>query len=284
MTSSQSSSLAVVLMKSLTAALRCIDQQSSISDDCAHEARKQLKRARAALRLLRPGLGDEIYRRENQALRDVSRVVSPLRDARAKLDILDTLRARHSRTLAAEELALLSMTLLKRLGQAHSRLQSGSRPVRKAIRMLRASQRRLRNLLRQEAPSRDLKKGMRKIYRRAQRTFEAAKAHPTPDSLHAWRRKTKYLDNAVGLLDVPKRSRLAMAQKRARCLGDWLGEEHDLVVLSEAIERDAGTTSPSVQRDLKAAIHNRFVKLCAKSLRLGAKTYARRPRKVVAGA
>src|SRR5262245_12594335 len=126
MTSSHSHSLSVVMTKSLNAARRCIDGRSPISDDSAHEARKQLKRARAALRLLRPTLGDKIYRRENQALRDVSRVVSPLRDARAQLDVLDALRGRHSRRLAPEELAPLSTALMKRLGQAHRRVQAGS--------------------------------------------------------------------------------------------------------------------------------------------------------------
>jgi hypothetical protein len=81
-----------------------------------------------------------------------------------------------------------------------------------------------------------------------------------------------------------KGSRSAIASKRARRLGDWLGQDHDLMVLSGAIDRHAREMSPTVQRELAAAVHDRFVALSARSLRLGAKTYAGRAKKAVAGA
>ena len=74
----------------------------------------------------------------------------------------------------------------------------------------------------------------------------------TPASLHEWRKKTKYLYNAVDLLEMPDGSRPAIVGKRADRLGDWLGEEHDLVVLSEALKRDAGVMPPSVTRSLRS--------------------------------
>jgi CHAD domain-containing protein len=46
-----------------------------------HGARKQLKKARAMLRLLRSALGEEIYEKENAALRDAARPISGLRDS-----------------------------------------------------------------------------------------------------------------------------------------------------------------------------------------------------------
>ena len=58
-----------------------------------HAARKALKQARAALRLLRPCLDAAVYRRENLALRDAGRALAPLRDARVLLDAADRLRA-----------------------------------------------------------------------------------------------------------------------------------------------------------------------------------------------
>src|SRR5580698_10039159 len=47
-----------------------------------HEIRKKLKRARAALRLLRDCLGEPVYRRENSRLRDAARPLTPVRDAK----------------------------------------------------------------------------------------------------------------------------------------------------------------------------------------------------------
>ena len=150
MTLPQSKSVAATLLESIGAALACIEGKSPISDEGVHELRKQLKRARAALRLLRLSIGDEVYRRENRVLRDASRVVSPLRDARAQVDVLDALRERKPKALAPEGLALLSTSLLQRLGRTHRRFQSSSPAVRKAARGLKATQRRLRTLSERE--------------------------------------------------------------------------------------------------------------------------------------
>src|SRR5512138_742089 len=49
-------------------------------ETCIHEARKSLKRTRALLRLVRPGLGDARFREANARLRDIARGLSAARD------------------------------------------------------------------------------------------------------------------------------------------------------------------------------------------------------------
>ena len=49
--------------------------------EAVHEARKDLKKARSLLRLARPGLPGDVYRRENGALRATGRSLSGARDA-----------------------------------------------------------------------------------------------------------------------------------------------------------------------------------------------------------
>jgi hypothetical protein len=61
-------------------------RQTHWNDSDIHEARKVLKKARASLRLIRPGLKDRTYRLENNALRDAARPLSALRDAKVLLD------------------------------------------------------------------------------------------------------------------------------------------------------------------------------------------------------
>ena len=53
--------------------------------------RKDLKKARAALRLVRDELGEKTFKRENRALRDAARTLSASRDAEVKLATLDAL-------------------------------------------------------------------------------------------------------------------------------------------------------------------------------------------------
>ncbi len=61
------------------------------SDERIHQARKQLKRARANLRLLRDAIGKRAYARENAALRDAARPLSGVRDAMVLIQTLDRL-------------------------------------------------------------------------------------------------------------------------------------------------------------------------------------------------
>src|ERR1700690_4419144 len=61
------------------------------SDEAVHEARKCLKKVRAALRLVRDELGGPAYRRENFALRDAARPLTEVRDATMLVETLERL-------------------------------------------------------------------------------------------------------------------------------------------------------------------------------------------------
>src|SRR5665811_762772 len=55
--------------------------QGSDLDQAVHEARKSMKRLRALLRLIRDTLGENVYRFENDLLRDAGRLIGPVRDS-----------------------------------------------------------------------------------------------------------------------------------------------------------------------------------------------------------
>src|SRR5687768_16074016 len=62
--------------------------------EAVHEARKDMKKLRATLKLVRPVLGDETYRRENGRFRDAARALSDVRDAQVRAQTLDALAER----------------------------------------------------------------------------------------------------------------------------------------------------------------------------------------------
>src|SRR5215471_11136890 len=80
-----------LLCHHLDQALKALQESQPLSDAAVHSARKQLKKGRADLRLLRKALGSQTYTYENTALRDVARPLTAVRDARALMDTLDTL-------------------------------------------------------------------------------------------------------------------------------------------------------------------------------------------------
>src|SRR5690242_12254472 len=56
-------------------ALEQLTKSQLIHDEAVHSARKSLKKARAALRLLRDGMSEAAYHTENAKLRDVGHVL-----------------------------------------------------------------------------------------------------------------------------------------------------------------------------------------------------------------
>jgi CHAD domain len=80
-----------LLCHHLDQALKALQGNQPLSDAAVHSMRKQLKKGRADLRLLRKALGSQTYTYENTALRDVARPLTAVRDARTFMDTLDTL-------------------------------------------------------------------------------------------------------------------------------------------------------------------------------------------------
>src|SRR5437763_13267226 len=66
-------------------------EADSSPEVAVHEARKDMKKLRALLRLARDELGDEVYRRENECFRDAARRLSGFRDADMMLGALEGL-------------------------------------------------------------------------------------------------------------------------------------------------------------------------------------------------
>jgi CHAD domain-containing protein len=243
-------------------------ESQPLSDERVHEARKALKKARAALRLLRPGLGEALFRAENAALRDAGRCLSPLRDAKSQLDALAALRRRHAGKL-------------RRI-----RADGGLDGIESGLRADHAEARRklelqpclalLERALRTEFAGVDssvLEEGLRRIYRKGQKTFRKAGKAGTPEALHEWRKQVKYLHDALDALHGADAGRAARVAKRADKLAGRLGDDHDLAALSQ---------SKRAAKELRKLIAARRGKLQKRAFALGEKLYGEKPKRIAA--
>src|SRR3954471_5610141 len=61
-------------------------------DTPVHQIRKHLKKARAALRLVRKEIGRGLFREQDHALRDVGQLISDVRDAEVRLQTIHDLQ------------------------------------------------------------------------------------------------------------------------------------------------------------------------------------------------
>jgi CHAD domain-containing protein len=244
-------------------------EKQPLSDERVHEARKALKKARAALRLLRPGLGEALFRAENAALRDAGRCLAPLRDAKSQLDALAALRRRYARKLrrirAGGGLDGIESGL--RSAQAEARRKLDLQPCLALLERARRAEF-------ARVDSSVLKEGLRRIYRKGQKTFRKAGKAGTPEALHEWRKQVKYLHDALDALhgaDAGKTA--ARAAKRADKLAGRLGDDHDLALLSQR--------EPAAKK-LRKLIAARRGKLQKRAFALGEKLYGAKPKRVAA--
>jgi CHAD domain-containing protein len=198
-----------------------------------HGARKQLKRARATLRLLRPTIGDALYQRENIAARDAARPLSKARDE----EVL-------SKALAG---------LIERFGPVasdlHLRQSARELPAKQLADIKGALERSMTRAcawdLDEDADWDCIEKGLHSTYRRARHALRRGRKDRATEDLHEWRKQTKYLWHQLQLVTPLAPRPIGELADEFHRLADYLGDEHDLAVLRE---RASGKLTELVDR------------------------------------
>jgi hypothetical protein len=257
--------------------------EGASAEERVHEARKALKRLRALVKLARRQLGEDAYERENALLRDTGRRLARARDAAVMLATLEELIDRHERKLAKRGgvQELRSRLRAERAGAAERALAQSALPSG-ALGELRSLRARVEAWqLPQSSGIKSIEPALEGLYRSGRKRMRrAAKAGPRRRTrrLHEWRKRVKDLRYAQEMLGA---RRLA---KQADELGELLGAEHDLAVLAERVQREAGTEGALGKRTRKLLlklIAKRRRKLRKRALRDGAQLYGRKRRRFV---
>lgn len=248
------------------AAAAAVLARKKVTDADIHEARKLLKKARAALRLLRPSIGEIAYRRENTALRNVARPLGAARDSRVLVAALDEL-VKHDR-----------FRRILRQEQTQSRRALTRALINKERTALRAVIERSDRWRLQGDEWSAIGEGLRRTYRRGRKMFAAAKDSRDAESLHDWRKQVKYLWHQLQILEPLRPARIARLAARFHKLADQLGDDHDLAVLRQKIESHAQAFERTRDLDeLLRRLDRRRVQLQTKAFALGSRLFADKP-------
>jgi CHAD domain-containing protein len=237
-----------------------------------HEIRKALKRARAMLRLLRPGLDRDTYERGDEALRAAGKRLAAARDAQVMADLYATL-ARSTQTSVARTRRGSSK------GPTSPAVSASVADATAARSDIRAARDRVNRAQLTTSGWTTLGTGFRKVYRLARRRMPREDEPVTVASLHAWRRATKRHWHALELFQPVRPRRIGAVIRDAHQLSDLLGEDHDLALLSRVIAARRRAPQPADARVLRA-IGPRRKELQVEALEVGERLYAARPRQV----
>jgi len=236
-----------------------------------HATRKHIKKIRALLRLVRREIGPEIFKGENQRLRDVARGFSGSRDARVQLQVLEQLRdgaeqekGSFSKTTEALETAIADVA------------ETFGTHRRQAATTLQQICDRLEGWPLENLGSDDLCGALQRSYRRGRKCFRCVGADPIAENFHSWRKRVKDLWYQSVILQNLSQTVLCEIAEAAKTLGSQLGELHDLSFFRQRLE--TGSDFPEEERAvLLGLICARERELERVALDLGARFYAEKP-------
>lgn len=236
-----------------------------------HATRKHIKRTRALLRLVRRELGPEIFRGENQRLRDVARNFSGSRDARVQLQVLEKLRdGADKETGSFPQITAALKTEIAALAETFGDQQQ------RAATTLQQICDRLEGWPLESIGSDDLSCALKKTYRRGRKCFRCVGSDPDTENFHCWRKRVKDLWYQAQILQNLNQTILCEIAEGAKTLGHELGDLHDLAFLRERLE--GGAEFPEDERSLLLGlICTRERELERVALDLGARFYAEKP-------
>jgi CHAD domain-containing protein len=272
-----------ILRSQIKSARKSLDRKTN-TDRSVHTARRELRKARATLRLLRDALGNPTYRRENAALRNVARPLGEVRDGRVLLDALSSLVTHRGAPAVTLPLGRFRRTLSLRRVEAQKKILLSPQPLREARKILRQLCSRAGHWRVGRHGWSILGAGLRRTYSQGRRAFERAKARPGDERLHECRKKAKYLWHQLQILAPLGRASRAVLAAEAHELTDLLGDDHDLAVLRERATEARDVFPNAATRDaLLVLIDRRRAYLQKRALQLGLRLYEKKPAAFAAG-
>lgn len=255
-------------------------QRDPLSDRAVHAVRKDLKRARAMLRLIRTALGERAYHRDNAAMRDVARTLGAARDSKILLDTFQGLPKSGQAVTAGRAETDLRSRLKREHTHFRGQLRDDRPAVRHACRSLRAIKRRLAGGRADRYACAVLELGVRRVYAHGRATLRHSQKRPTAQNLHELRKQTKYLWHQLEALATRRDQGTEALAAATHKLSDLLGDDHNLTVLRGKV-LDA-SLRPRAQEELLASIDAKHARLVRQALTLAQRIYRDPPARFAA--
>jgi CHAD domain-containing protein len=256
-------------------ALECLKQCDRT--EAIHCARKDLKKGRAVLRLVRTEIRKKTFSRITDLLREAAHQLAAPRDAYVKLQTLSNLTRYFKGQLAAAALRHVRAEFRKARDEGVKEFAK-KKTVRSVEQTLRRVAKELDCLKVRGKGWKALGPGIEVAYSEGQHAYETVLKAPSPENFHEWRKRAKDLWYQVTLLRHLWPEQMDAMERELEALGEHLGDDHDLVMLWQAIEeRGIGEGNPRGLEILKGLIDERQRELRVAALAIGSRFYVDKP-------
>jgi CHAD domain-containing protein len=261
-----------IVCHQIEGAIRASSAEQNGKGSPVHETRKHLKKARSALRLAAGEIDPDVWEREDWCLRKVGQLISEVRDAEVRLQTVRQLRefARGKKRSFRETEELLAFEL-------DSFLAAFSEWPEEAKQRLTQALDRIRAWPLDDLRCKQLRKCVRKTYKRGRKALKAAIEKTSTKNLHTFRKRAKELWYQLRILRPLAPAVFRELNDELKTIGQYLGQVHDLAFVAERLSSIRSARKHG-DRILNALIDSREKELERAAIALGERFYAERPR------
>ena len=249
--------------------------------EAIHTARKDMKKLRAVLTLVRGELGKKSYRRESARFRDAAKQLSESRDAEVLATTLASVLGDYPEDAPPVDSLVADLDRRRRSASAAADGDSLDETIDRVAAEIEAGGERIPGWPLEGSDWSIFEGGLARSYRGGRRALAATRRHssehglPERDDVHTLRKRVKELWYALRLFQDAWPEGLGGPTAAADDLAETLGEYNDLSILLDEIEsRPASAEDYSV---LSAKIHDRQVRLLNRALPIARRLYAEEP-------
>ncbi|MFW6226646.1 MAG: CHAD domain-containing protein [Bacteroidota bacterium] len=257
-------------------AIRSLNDMDISIDERIHDARKRFKKIRGAIRLAGYCIPKKSYSQMNQLYRDMGHKLAPLRDSWVKLknlsQLLEEIQNGHEKSNYHSFFELLQVEYTK----TKEEFRQKDIPAQVNEVLAKQSDKILELPVKNTAPEQVIK-GMNKIYVQGKKANAVALKKQTPENLHEWRKRVKYLWYHTRLIRNIWKPVMKGYRNSLDDVSDYLGDRHDIDVLIYRLNQVFDLSNPAFS-DFMEVVQHRKASLTEKAFRQGSKHYIEKPK------
>lgn len=244
-----------------------------------HQLRKRCKKMRALIRLIRPSFPD--YNKENDFFREAAGKLSYVRDAQSVVECFDDLAEHYKHR---QDVALFE-PIRQHLIDRRAEIADTTVELEDKLKTFRARMMEVRGRVETWKITEEgfdaIAKGFMKTYKRGREAFPKAYEESSVASFHEWRKRVKYHWYHCRLLGEIWPEMLKVHRKTAGDLADQLGDDYDLAVLQETLEKDFQHVGDNGElKGVFALIDERRAELQRQAQLIGERLYAEKKKHI----
>ena len=258
---------------------KCIASLQNLEiNEAVHDIRKRLKKIRAVARLVRKDLGEKKYKSINIYFRDLGRELSRLRDLASHMETIQMLEERYGNHIYTNFFKSINSELQSERDALEEKLRENQFFKGYLLDKLEKAKTDLVEWPLSSSEMSIVVPGIQKVYKRGSKALKESYKSADAAVFHEWRKRAKYLWYHLRLLRELWPGLFKKWQHEAHILANYLGDDHDLMILNEKINSYPDLLKSREQQEmLQGLIHEMSSNLRLQAHELGALIYAEKP-------